>query len=210
MTTEAPRILYLEDGPLDVELVQRKLQQGGLLGDLRVAPGRAEYEAALADGGFDLILSDYNLPDYDGMTALALARELQPEVPFILISGAVGEEQAVDCVLRGATDYVLKQRLDRLVPAAERALAEAEQLRKRRAAEEALHIRNHALASSLSAVAMSDPEGNLTYVNQAFLDLCGHPDSTPGARPALRGVRGPDGCRGRHLRVGPAIRTVER
>src|ERR1019366_3863012 len=84
------------------------------------------------------ILSDYNLPNYDGMAALALARAEQPEVPFILISGTLGEEQAVGCMLRGATDYLLKQRLDRLVPAVLRALAEAEERRKRREAEESV------------------------------------------------------------------------
>ncbi len=132
-------ILYLEDNPRDAKLVRDRLQQTpGLACKLRVASNRAEYEAALAEARFDLIFSDYSLPNYDGMAALALAREKQPEVPFILISGVLGEEQAVDCVLRGATDYVLKQRLDRLVPAVLRALTEAEEHQKRREAEESL------------------------------------------------------------------------
>ena len=133
------QILYLEDSPRDAELVQDKLQQTTSLAcDVRVARDRVEYEAALAQTRFDLILSDYKLPDYDGMAALALARFKQPDVPFILVSGTLGEEKAVDCVLRGATDYVLKQRLDRLVPAVLRALAEAEERRKRRESEAAL------------------------------------------------------------------------
>ena len=97
---------------------------------------RTAYEAALTQTPFDLILSDYKLPGYDGLAALALARTQHPEVPFILLSGTLGEEQAVDCMHRGATDYVLKQRLDRLAPAVLRALAEAEEHRKRRAAEQ--------------------------------------------------------------------------
>ncbi|MGB8297932.1 MAG: response regulator, partial [Polyangia bacterium] len=122
------QILYLEDSPRDVELVRDKLQQTtSLVCELRVARDRAEYEAALAQTRFDLILSDYSLPDYDGMAALAWAREKQPDVPFIMVSGTLGEEKAVDCVLRGATDYLLKQRLDRLVPAVLRALTEAEE-----------------------------------------------------------------------------------
>jgi two-component system cell cycle sensor histidine kinase/response regulator CckA len=131
-------ILYLEDSPRDAELVRDKLQQVAMPLELRVAINRAEYEAALAQTRFDLILSDYALPNYDGMAALALAREKQPDVPFILISGTLGEERAVDCVVRGATDYVLKQNLNRLVPAVLRALTEAEEHRKRRVAEDAL------------------------------------------------------------------------
>ncbi len=131
-------ILYLEDSPRDAELVQDKLQ-AGMACELRIARDRAEYEAALAQTRFDLILSDYCLPDYDGMAALALAREKQPDVPFILISGTLGEEQAVDCVLRGATDFVLKQHLIRLIPAVLRALTAAEEQRKRTQAEEFLH-----------------------------------------------------------------------
>ena len=132
-------VLYLEDNPRDAELVRDKLQQTPSLAcELRVASNRAEYEAALAEARFDLILSDYALPDYDGMAALALAREKQPEVPFILVSGTLGEERAVDCVVRGATDYVLKQNLNRLVPAMLRALTEAEEHRRHRVAEDAL------------------------------------------------------------------------
>ena len=132
-------ILYLEDNPRDAELVRDKLQQTtGIACELQVASDRAEYEVALAQTRFDLILSDYGLPNYDGMAALAWVRAKQPDVPFILVSGTLGEEQAVDCVLRGATDYVLKQRLDRLVPAVVRALTEAEEHQKRRKAEAAL------------------------------------------------------------------------
>ncbi|MCY2986666.1 MAG: response regulator [Planctomycetota bacterium] len=168
------RILYLEDDPRDAELVADRLQQINVAYELRVARNEAEYAALLTAVRFDLILSDYCLPGYDGMSALALARVHQPAVPFILISGALGEEQAVECVLQGATDFVLKQRLERLILAVPRALTEAEEHRKRREAEEALHIRNHALATSPIAIAIADMQGRLTYVNQAFLDLWGY------------------------------------
>ena len=131
-------ILYLEDNPRDAELVREKLQQILLAYELQITSDRAEYEAALARIRFDLILSDYRLPGYDGLAALALAQEKQPEVPFILISGTLGEEQAVDCMRLGATDYVLKKNLTRLVPAVLRALTEAEEHQKRRDAEHAL------------------------------------------------------------------------
>ena len=138
-------ILYLEDSPRDVELARERLESGGLVCKLRIASCRAEYEAALAEP-FDLILSDFALPDYDGMTALVLAQAKQPAVPFILISGTLGEEQAVDCILRGATDYVMKQRLHRLVPAVTRALNEARERQQRQAVEAALRESNDLFA----------------------------------------------------------------
>ena len=145
-------ILHLEDDARDAELVRDRLEQAGMAFELRVASNRADFEAALAQTQFDLILSDFSLPAYDGMAALAWARSKQPGVPFILLSGALGEEQAVDCVLRGATDYVLKQRLDRLVPAVSRALSEADQYEKRREAEAALR-RNQAMLARTENIA---------------------------------------------------------
>jgi len=124
-------ILYLEDNPRDAELVRDKLQQTGMVFEVQIASNRAEYEAALGQTTFDLILSDYKLPDYDGMAALALAHEKYPKIPFIMISGTLGEEEAVDCVLHGATDFVLKQHLYRLVPAVMRALIETQEHQKR-------------------------------------------------------------------------------
>ena len=177
-------ILYLEDNPRDAELVRDNLQQTTRLAcELRVANDRAEYEAALAQTRFDVILSDYKLPNYDGMAALALARVKQPHVPFILVSGTLGEEKAVDCVLRGATDYVLKQRLDRLVPALLRALTEAEERRKRREAEEALcasEVRYRRLfESAKDGILILDAEtGMVVDVNPYLVELLG---SSPAA-----------------------------
>ena len=131
-------ILHLEDNPRDAELVQRSLEQSAMTFKLRLARNRAEYEAALAETRFDLILSDYNLPGYDGITALKLACAKQPDAPFILVTGALGEEQAIDCMRLGATDYVLKQRLQRLAPAVLRALTEAEEHRNIRETGELL------------------------------------------------------------------------
>lgn len=139
MTTKGPispvRILYLEDNPRDVEPLRDRLALTGLTFELAVAKDREEFELALAGPQLNLIFSDYLLPSYDGMSAMIRARELQPDVPFILLSGVLGEEQAVDCVLHGATDYVLKHHLDRLVPATLRALREAEERRLRKKAE---------------------------------------------------------------------------
>ena len=106
--------------------------------DIRLTNSKASFEAALAAGTFDLIISDYNLPGYDGVTALKHAQATQPDVPVILISGTVGEEEAVKCLQFGATDYLLKGRLDRLAPAVRRAIEEAEARLTRKRAEAAL------------------------------------------------------------------------
>ena len=171
-------ILYLEDDPRDAELVRDKLQQAFMACELRVASDRAEYEAALAQTRFDLILSDYKLPNYDGMAALALARAQQPDVPFILISGTLGEEAAVDCALRGATDYLLKQWLDRLVPAVLRALAEAEERRKRREAEESVRASElqyrRLFETAQDGILILDAEtGMVVDVNPFLVELLG-------------------------------------
>jgi DNA-binding NtrC family response regulator len=99
-----------------------------------------EYSAALHDKNFDLILADYSLPGFDGISALELAKEMRPNVPFIFVSGHLGEELAIDTLKRGATDYVLKGRLERLIPAVKRALREAKERDERQRIETTLHI----------------------------------------------------------------------
>ena len=96
---------------------------------------RRKFEDALGKTSYEVILCDFNLPDYDGISALGLAREKQPDVPVIVISGSLNEEEAVRCLHLGATDYLLKQRLERLPNAVRRAIFAAEELRKRRKAE---------------------------------------------------------------------------
>ena len=129
------RILHLEDSPRDAELIQDKLEADGLACDIVRVDSRDRFEAALAGDSFDLILCDYNLPDYDGLSALKCAREQHPATPVILISGLLGEEEAVKCLHSGATDYLLKQRLDRLPSAVQRALEKAEEHRQRQQME---------------------------------------------------------------------------
>ncbi len=118
------RILLLEDSDLDAELIEGELRAGGLQYVLRREQDGPGFEAALREFEPRVVLSDYRLPSYDGEQALALARALCPEVPVIVISGAVGEEQTVELLKGGATDFVLKDRLGRLVSAVRRALRE--------------------------------------------------------------------------------------
>ncbi len=130
------RILVLEDSALDAELIREHLETIRPQPVLHYAANRSEYVEALAAPDFDVILADFSLPDFDGMSALEMAREAVPEVPFIFVSGILGEEVAIESFRRGATDYVLKQRLIRLPAAVERALAEARERVERRRAEQ--------------------------------------------------------------------------
>jgi len=132
------RILILEDLPSDAELMVYELRQAGIAHSSRRVADREPFAAALREDWPDLILSDFNLPNFDGMEALALAQATCPDTPFIFVSGAMGEEVAIDALKRGATDYVLKDRLSRLGPAVQRSLREAEERRERRQAEAAL------------------------------------------------------------------------
>ncbi|MBI4662832.1 MAG: response regulator [Verrucomicrobia bacterium] len=129
------RILHLEDNPHDRELVQTMLAAEGLVCHIEQVETKEDFRLALEAGSWDLIMSDFTLPGYDGLSALALSAEKRPEVPYLFVSGTMGEEQAVESLKHGATDYVLKHRLDRLVPAVCRALRESEERRQRQRAE---------------------------------------------------------------------------
>jgi PAS domain S-box-containing protein len=131
------RILLLEDSVQDAELIQDLLEADHFICEITRAQTRAEFVAALEDGGIDLILADYKLPSFDGLSALKLALNSRPDLPFIFVSG-FGEEIAIEALTSGATDYVLKTRLSRLVPSAQRALREARERAERKRAEEAL------------------------------------------------------------------------
>ena len=131
-------ILHLEDSPAEAKLIKMSLAGAGILCDITRVDTRVEFEQALHACTFDLILADYSLPQFDGRTALETALGHCGEVPFVVVSGAVGEETAVELLKAGATDYVLKRHLDRLAPAVERAIRETQERRDRRRAEQAL------------------------------------------------------------------------
>ncbi len=145
------RVLLLEDSAIDADLLQSNLKRSGLHFAIKQANGRQSYLAAIADGGFDIILADYSLPDFDGLTALSIAKARYPDVPFIFVSGVVGEEFATEALKQGAVDYVLKRNLMRLPSAVDRALAEARERRQRRRAETALMESDVRLRLAVSA-----------------------------------------------------------
>jgi len=132
------RLLHLEDDPVDAELISTTLIESGILCQSQLVDTRQAFVAALKEGRMDLILADYSIPGFDGMTALILARQHCPDVPFLFVSATIGEELAIDAMHQGATDYVLKQRLGRLVPSVQRALRELDDRTERKRAEEAL------------------------------------------------------------------------
>jgi len=132
------RILHLEDNPRDAELIQAMLETEGILCHVICVETQADFCAALEQGGFDLILADYTLPSFDGLSALKITLEKCPDVPFIFVSGTLGEEVAIEALKIGAKDYVLKERLSRIVPSVHRALREAQERTERKRAEEAL------------------------------------------------------------------------
>ena len=131
------RILLLEDNDHDAELIQELLEADHFVCEITRAQTRAEFVAGLQVGRLDLILADYKLPAFDGLTALQLALETRADLPFIFVSGSLGEEVAIEAVKIGATDYVVKSRLSRLVPAVQRALREARERAERKKAEQA-------------------------------------------------------------------------
>jgi PAS domain S-box-containing protein len=132
------RILLLEDSLLDTELIQAHLIEGGIDCELVQVEASADFQRALEQDSFDLILSDYSLPAFDGISALKMAQAIRPDVPFIFVSATLGEELAIETLKSGATDYVLKQRLERLAPSVKRALRETMERVKRQQAEMAL------------------------------------------------------------------------
>jgi PAS domain S-box-containing protein len=131
------RILSLEDDPDDLGLIQGTLEAAEIACDLLRVETQSAFEDSIANG-VDLILADYTLPSFDGLSALRLAISACPEVPFIFVSGTLGEEVAIEALKIGATDYVLKTRLSRLVPSVRRALREADERAAHRRAQQAL------------------------------------------------------------------------
>jgi len=145
------RILHLEDDPLDAELVRARLDSDGVTCDIMHVDNRDDFVKALNGRSFDVILADYSLPMFDGVSALKIASEKCPDTPYIFVSGQIGEEHAVETLKAGATDYVIKNRLSRLAPSVLRALEEANTRAERRVAVEKVRKLNRVYAV-LSAV----------------------------------------------------------
>jgi PAS domain S-box-containing protein len=206
------RMLHLEDDPDYCDLVRALLAQEGYRVESVLADDRASFQAALAPEKFEVILADYSLPSYNGLEALRLAREKCPDTPFLLVSGTIGEEAAIESLKCGATDYVLKQWPDRLVPAVRRAIKEAAERKQRRQAETELSRREkyfRALTeNALNILSIVDREGVFTYHSPSVKNVLGyepeelvgrsafdsiHPEDLPGVLQGFdNGLKHPD------------------
>lgn len=176
--TKPIRILHLEHSSYDAELIQAMLMNGGIVCEIMTVGDRAGFIAQLERGMFDLILSDYSIPGFDELSALTIAQEKTPDVPFIFVSAAIGEERAIDSLKHGATDYVLKQRLSRLVHVVRRTLQEAEERSERRLAEKALKDNQERFRSIVESsqewIWEVDPGGRLTFSNPSVKKILGY------------------------------------
>ena len=139
------RILMVEDSPAHAELAQHALREAGFTFSLIRVETKRDFENQLAERPPDLILSDCTMPMFDGLTALRIAHSVMPEVPFILVTGTMGEEAAIETLKIGATDYVLKTRLSRLGPSVHRELRESIERKERHQAEIRLRHSNEQL-----------------------------------------------------------------
>jgi len=169
------RVLHVEDSENDSALIMRELRRGGFDPRFERIEARAAFKDALREKDWDAIISDYALPGYNGAAALADARGMGRDIPFILVSGTIGEETAVDAMRAGAHDYVLKNRLSRLVPAVARELRESKERRARRVAEDALREsegRFRRLGEfGLAGIIVAEHSGKIVAANDAFLAM---------------------------------------
>jgi diguanylate cyclase (GGDEF)-like protein/PAS domain S-box-containing protein len=178
IATPTVRVLLTEDVAADAELEVRELKRAGLRFTHRVVDREESFEHALREFAPDVILSDFSMPGFDGMAALAIARELSPDTPFVFVSGTIGEEYAIRALKNGATDYVLKSNLVRLPAAVERALADARERREKRRAEAELDIARERLTSIFTSLpdmlwSVDAQTGRIVYVSPAAREVFG-------------------------------------
>jgi PAS domain S-box-containing protein len=169
-------ILFLAENRGDWQPLEKMLMDEGLACQVTHASSKEEFQAALkqTQTRFDLILSDFTLPAYSGIAALAASKKLQPDTPFIFVSGTSVEEQVVESLKSGAVDYVLKDRLHRLGPMVRRALLEARERNERRRLEQQLRVQSSALEAAANGIILTDKTGKILFANQAYCAMTGH------------------------------------
>lgn len=167
-------ILFIEDNEDDALLVLRQLTKAGIPQIMVRTQSEAGIQKALEQHSFDIVISDYGLPGFDGLTALRIVRESQPLLPFIFVTGTLGDDKAVECLKAGATDFVRKEYLDRLVPAFERAIKERNEHSQRILAEGKINNLLQVVEQATDIIITSDSKGVIQYVNRTFEDQFGY------------------------------------
>ena len=172
------RILHLEDDSDYSKLIRDLLAKEGIEAELKLVADQVAYAAALAQEKFDLIIADFSLPSWNGIQALETARTQSPHTPFLLVSGTIGEQAAIESLRAGATDYVLKQWPERLAPAVRRAVQEAEERARRQYAETELIRRERYFRAltenSLDILSILNREGVFLYNSPSLKRVLGY------------------------------------
>ncbi len=176
MTTPL-RCLLVEDSADDADLIVCRLRDGGYDVQAERVETAEGLESALRDGSWDIVLADDRLPQFSGTAALRAVQASGLDLPFILVSGTVGEDAAVAAMKAGAHDYVMKNRLERLASAVGRELGEAVVRRERRRAENLVRLQTAGLDAAANAILITDREGRIEWVNPAFTALTGYASS---------------------------------
>jgi signal transduction histidine kinase len=167
------KLIHIEDSVCDAELIKNVICDEWPDCKITRVASREEFTEQIGQGGFDLILSDYSMPGFDGLSALKLSRAMCPDKPFVFLSGTIGEERAIEALRLGAADYIIKDRPARLIPAVRRALVTNEEIKRREDAEEQVRQHTRQLAEAKERLAVLDK------TKSDFLKLISHELRTP-------------------------------
>jgi two-component system, cell cycle sensor histidine kinase and response regulator CckA len=163
----ALKVLHLEDDPDDRRVIHQWLHAQNIAVEFTAVDNQADFVRALDTLTFDIVLSDKSLPGFDGLSALHIVREKHPHIPFVFVTGSMGEEAAIETIKDGATDYVLKDRLSRLIPAVQRAIRESEQQERNRQIEESNRQQAALLDKAQDAILVTDVADKVLYWNKS-------------------------------------------
>lgn len=190
------KVLHLEDNAMDAELIGQSLENAGIQCRITRVEDEDSFTGALKDRSFDLVISDFSMPGYSGSDALHFVHENYPEIPFIFVSGTVGEDFAIDSLLNGATDYVLKNKMSRLIPAVKRAIDESSEKAGRRNAEKALDESNRRFRAlvedSVDGITVFGEDGKVIYRSPQNVAILGQDNYAASGGEAFENVHPDD------------------